>query len=77
MSKDALEYVKRYQKIYRSVIIEAKRKENDRFILRSHNKTKAIWQIINREIGNSRHGDYLTSLKNGRNHPIHKKWQTC
>jgi hypothetical protein len=55
LSNDALIYINRYQKIYRSIIIEAKRRENDRFMLSSHNKTKAIWKIINKETGNSRH----------------------
>jgi hypothetical protein len=31
----------------------------------SHNKTKKIWQIINKETGSSWQDDYLTSLKNG------------
>ncbi|PNF20311.1 hypothetical protein B7P43_G13693 [Cryptotermes secundus] len=65
LSNDILEYINRYQKIYKSVITEAKRRENDRFMLRSHNKTKAIWQIINKETGSFRQGDYITSLKNG------------
>ncbi|PNF17939.1 hypothetical protein B7P43_G18419 [Cryptotermes secundus] len=65
LSNYILEYINRYQKIYKSVITEAKRKENDRFMLRSHNKTKAIWQIINKETGSFRQGDYITSLKNG------------
>ena len=51
--------------MYKRVITEAKRKEYDRFMLSSHNKTKEIWQIINKETGSSWQGDYITSLKNG------------
>jgi hypothetical protein len=44
----------------------------------SYNKTKEIWQIINKETGSSRHDDYLTSLKMAvRKHPTHRKWQIC
>jgi hypothetical protein len=65
LSNEALEYINRYQKIYKRVIIEAKR-ENDRFILSAHNKTKAIWQIINKETGSSLQCDHIISLKNGK-----------
>jgi hypothetical protein len=34
--------------IYTRIIKEAKRRENDRYIVSTTNKTRAIWQIINR-----------------------------
>jgi hypothetical protein len=37
------------------VIKEAKRREADRLILSAKNKNKALWKIINKEIGNSHH----------------------
>lgn len=42
-----------------------KKRENDRFVLRAKTKTKAMWQIIDREIGNSIHHDYKIYLRNG------------
>jgi hypothetical protein len=35
------------------VIKEQKRREADRLILSAKNKNKALWKIINKEIGNS------------------------
>lgn len=54
LSIDALGYIHSYQKIYIGVITETKRKENDRLIISSHNKTKEICQIINKETSNLR-----------------------
>jgi hypothetical protein len=65
LSIDKLGYIHSYQKICRNVIIEAKRKENYRQILSSHNKTKAVWQIINKETSSLCQDDYLTNLKSG------------
>jgi hypothetical protein len=58
-----LNHIIRYQKIYKNVIKEAKRKYNDRLILNSENKMKEMWQIVNKEIGNSSQVHYPTSLK--------------
>ena len=44
-------YIKRYQFTYRMVLKEAKKKENDRLIKKAVNKTKKIWQIINKQVG--------------------------
>jgi hypothetical protein len=38
--------------------------ENDKFILSSKNKTKGIWQVINKEIGNLPHNNYNMQLQN-------------
>jgi len=32
---------------------EAKRRENDKYILHANHKSKAVWQIINKETGRS------------------------
>jgi predicted ATP-binding protein involved in virulence len=40
-----------YKKIYRRVIQEAKRMENNYYINRAKNKPKAAWQAINKELG--------------------------
>jgi hypothetical protein len=43
-----MDYIMTYQITYNKLIKEAKNRENDRFVLRARNKTKAMWQIINR-----------------------------
>jgi hypothetical protein len=37
--------------IYKRVIREAKKRENDRHIANATNRTKAMWQVINKEAG--------------------------
>jgi len=51
MKKKDLEYIEQYRKIYRRVIQEAKRRENNNRISSSKNKSKAARQIINKELG--------------------------
>ena len=53
LSEDTRLYYETYSKIYKRVIKEAKKRENDRFILQATNKPKAMWQIINKELGKS------------------------
>jgi hypothetical protein len=45
------------------VIREAKRRENDNYILRAKNKSKAIWQVIHKEIGKNSSQKQDTVLK--------------
>jgi hypothetical protein len=47
-----LNYIKKYQRIYRKVISVARQRENDQIIQRSINNSKTLWQII-KESGNS------------------------
>jgi len=49
---ESLDYIKRYQ-IITDLIKVVKKRENNRFVLRDKNKTKAMLQIISKEIGNS------------------------
>jgi hypothetical protein len=58
-------YISRYQTIYRRVIKEAKRRENDRYIFNAKNKTEAMWQVINRETGKTSHNNQQNELKYG------------
>jgi hypothetical protein len=44
-------YIARYKIIYKRVIREAKRRENDHYIMRAKYKSKAIWQVIHKETG--------------------------
>jgi hypothetical protein len=46
-------YIHRYRMIYRRTIKEAKRRDNDRYIVNAKNKTKAMWRIINKELGST------------------------
>jgi len=46
-----LEYIQTYQRIVRKVLIEARRKESDRYVLASKNKSKALWKLIKKESG--------------------------
>jgi hypothetical protein len=50
---ECLNYIQNYQLIFRKVTKEAKRREADGFILSAKNKNKALWTLINKEIGNS------------------------
>ena len=47
MKKKDLEYTEQYRKIYRRVIQEAKRRENNHKSS-AKNKSKAAWQVINK-----------------------------
>jgi aspartate carbamoyltransferase regulatory subunit len=51
MEKKDLECIEQYKKIYKSVIQEAKKWENDNCISSYKNKVKATWQLINKELG--------------------------
>jgi hypothetical protein len=52
LSMKSLKYIQNYQRIYRKVITEAKKREADRLILSATNKNKPLWKIINKEISN-------------------------
>jgi hypothetical protein len=43
--------VARVKPLYKKVLKEAKKRENDRLIEKSSNKMKKIWQIINKQVG--------------------------
>jgi len=65
--KEDLEYIEQYRKIYRRVIQEAKRRENNNYISSSKNKSKAAWQIINKELGKSFINNKNIELRWGKN----------
>jgi len=48
-------YISNYQLMYKHLAKEAKKMYNEAFILSSNNKTKGIWQVINKETGNFPH----------------------
>jgi hypothetical protein len=53
MKEKDLKYTENYRQIYRKVIKEAKKRENDKYISNASNKSKAAWQVINKELGKS------------------------
>jgi hypothetical protein len=53
LPRHSLNYIKKYKKMYKKVLADARKRENDRFILKSTNCSKALWQIINKESGNA------------------------
>jgi hypothetical protein len=48
-----LKDIENYRNICRKIIREAMRRENDRYVSCANNKTKSVWKIVNKEIGNS------------------------
>jgi hypothetical protein len=66
LNNETLRYIKKYNKIYKKVLKEAKQRDNDRYVTRASNKTKAMWQLINRKIGRTEDDNKL-ELKLGNN----------
>jgi len=42
-------YIVKYKIIYKRLLREAKRRENEKYILHANHKSKVVWQIINKE----------------------------
>lgn len=57
-------YINKYQWIYKNLLKEAKKMENNKFILSPKNKTKGIWQVINKESGKLPYNNYNIQLLN-------------
>jgi hypothetical protein len=51
ISRKSKQYIDDYNRIYKRVLKEAQRRENDRLLLKATNKSKTIWKIIKNEIG--------------------------
>jgi hypothetical protein len=51
LTEDAKMFIAKYKIIHKRVIREAKRRENDKYILHANHKSKAILQIISKETG--------------------------
>jgi len=49
--------------MYKHLVKEAKKMYNEAFIQSSKNKTKGIWQVINKETGNLPHNNYNIQLQ--------------
>jgi hypothetical protein len=51
LTRKDLIYIENYQRMYKRVLKEAKKRGNDRYAIESMDRTKAMWRLINREIG--------------------------
>jgi len=67
IEEKVLEYIDQYRKIYRRVIQEAKRRENNTYTSSAKNKSKAAWQVINKELGKSFINNMNIELRWGKN----------
>jgi hypothetical protein len=65
LTSEELGYIKKYQCIYKRVLKEAKKRDSDRYVTEAANKTKAIWQLINRKIGKIQEDDHKLKLRLG------------
>jgi hypothetical protein len=62
---EALIYIANYQKIYKRVLREGKKRDHDRYVRESADKSKAMWQLINTEIGRATENEKKLELKVG------------
>jgi len=51
LTEDAKMCIFKYKIIHKTVIREAKRSKNNKYVLHENHKSKAVWQIINKETG--------------------------
>jgi len=65
LSRDSLDCIKMCQIIYNRVIKEHNKRQPNSYVLKAKNITKAMWQIIYKEVGNCIHYDYKIDLRNG------------
>jgi hypothetical protein len=49
LSKENIEYIKRYHTVCKRVILAAKQRENDRYIASAKYPMKALWHLIKRQ----------------------------
>jgi hypothetical protein len=48
LRREDLNYINEYQKIYKKILKEAKKRDNDKFVIEAKDRTKAMWQLINK-----------------------------
>jgi hypothetical protein len=65
LTDESFIYIANYQRIYKRMSREAKIRDNDRYIAESADKPKAMWQLINREIGKAMENEQKLELKVG------------
>jgi len=62
LRREDLNYITEYQRIYKKILKEVKKRDNDRFVTGSKDRTRAMWQLINKEIGKTQVNDYRLEL---------------
>jgi exonuclease III len=65
LRREDLAYINKYHRVYKRVVKEAKRRDNERYIRKSKNRTKTMWQLINREMGKTQENDYKMEIRVG------------
>ena len=70
VEKKDLDYIEHYRKVYRRVIKEAKRRENNSYVSSAKNKLKAALQVINKEVGKSSINNKNIELRWGKTNKI-------
>jgi hypothetical protein len=58
-------YFAKYKRIYKCVLTEAKKRDNDKFLIQASNKPKAIRQVINKTFGKSTTSKPISSINFG------------
>ena len=61
VSESFTEYYKKYKKTYNKIIYEAKKLHNEKYIIQSCNKSKAMWDVIKQETG--KRGETIRNYK--------------
>jgi hypothetical protein len=65
LMSEVLGYIKKYQSIHKRVLKEAKKRDTDTYVTEAANKTKAMWQLINRKTGRIQDDDHELELRLG------------
>ena len=64
--RQAVIYIEKYQRIYKRVLREAKKRDNDRYVRESLDRTKVMWRLINREIGKAPENEQKLEMRIGK-----------
>jgi hypothetical protein len=67
LKSETLDYIKNYNKIYKKILKQAKKRDNDRYVTEASNKIKAMWQLINKQIGKTQEEVKNFELRVGNN----------
>ena len=62
-TREDLIYIKYYQRIYKRLWRKAKKWENNRYVKESTDRMRAIWRLINREIGKAPENEEKLELR--------------
>ena len=63
LTRQALIYIEKYQKIYKRVLNKVNKRDNYRYVIESVDRTKAIWRLTNREICKAPENEQKLELK--------------